>query len=175
MKFRRDGSKGGTWASLASARAVAAFLLLVGAGFGIDAHAGTARVCIMVGAEPGITDIDCTDFTSVPAAELSPTDLVFVQLLEEWCWVCAWPAGEIEAAWNYRNEDTFDWEPWSTSGYAGGGGDPDPDPDADDEWSLEDLDLSVAAGAWAAAFSLVVTFWGLGKGIGLLVGFVRRM
>lgn len=180
MKFRRDGSKGGTWASLACARAVAAFLLLVGAS---QAHAAQTLVCdwdvegssfpacdapyavdvgtlvasnvvltCVGGSGPGI----CTSVGGFVVwrygAAIKPGDLVYVGNLED---------GSYEYA-----STVSDW-PWEATG-GGDGGD-------GDDWSLEDLDLSVAASAFAAAFSLVGMFWALGRGIGLLVGFLRRM
>lgn len=88
----------------------------------------------------------------------------------------AWYAFEdIGAGFDVWVENTDTWVPYSSfSGWgsfflAGGGS------GGADEWTVEDLDLSQAASAFAAAFMVCWMFWGLGKGVGLLVGFLRRV
>lgn len=53
-------------------------------------------------------------------------------------------------------------------GGGGGGGE-------GDGWSLEELNLPVFAGVFATFFSICGLFWALGKGVGLIVNFTRRM
>lgn len=60
---------------------------------------------------------------------------------------------------------------WSGLGYEPPG---DPDPDPDPEPEPTDIDLAEWARAFGAGFFLVAMFWGLGKGVALILHQVRK-
>lgn len=139
------------------------------------AEAGTARVCFDVGAYNGMTFGECVSAGAVEGSEIGPGDYVMVFPLDDelYCWNCYWLASEAAShEWGYRDEVLgADNTPWSELGYlGGGGGDLDP-PDSGGDGS--EIDLEAFGEAFAAAFVLVAVFWGLGKGVALVVSVIR--
>lgn len=126
----------------------------------VEVHSSDLGINMLVAwcAVPAGDGSDCSYAQWVPAGALSNLDTVYVSDYESFA-----VAGPLE---DYPTLGLVAEKYGFLDGVGGGGG---------DEWTLEDLDLSEAASAFAAAFMVCWMFWGLGKGVGLLVGFLRRV
>lgn len=163
-------------------------LLLLASGSAWAAPEDTIRVCRgAVSPMDGQAEGECWgpptgDLVVITVAELQPDDLVLGYDYVQDCW-CMWFPGTLAANPSYEFRP---YEPVEGTLYAsfaalewgGSGGDPDPEEppgEGGGGGTLDNVDWSVFAGAWAASFVLCGMFWGLGKGIGIMVQFLKRI
>lgn len=179
MRSDLDTSRGIFW------WAVVPLLLLVVSGVALAAPTDAVRVCR--GGNPSfegqVIDAQCASaggsVMDVTVATLFASDMVG-GLDDTFGDYRMWLPATLEGNPSYPFHP---FDPPSTCCHAsfaaleweGGGGDADPEDPDDGEWSYHDLDMQELGFVFALGFSLVGTFWGLGKGLGIVIGFMRRL
>lgn len=174
---RRNGPSAFGCASLRCARAVAVFILL--AGVALNVRALPVHVC-----DAGtLGDVECAgdvvvlDESAIGSGSVWACLGAVSELAGYPTWWCdgerGWALPASMGSGDYMEySGTGDSGVWLAKSFfpafgSGGGG-------GGEDWTLEDLDLAEAAQGFSVAFMIVALFWGLGKGVGVIIHAVKR-